>query len=77
MYPILTGTSAMFLLLTSIIYSMLWKDLNLPGWLQFSYTNCLLVAFTLLTVVQIWTEQILSYSEYLCKVVGKMVTGNL
>ncbi|CAL8122614.1 unnamed protein product [Orchesella dallaii] len=70
LYTILTAISCIFLLITCIIYTILRKELNLPGWLQFAYAFCLLLTFSLLTVAQLWTQQIHEISKGLCRALG-------
>lgn len=70
MYAVLTGISSVFLLVTCLVYTVLRKELKLPGWLQFAYSIALLLTFTLLTIAQMWTQAIHDISISLCRALG-------
>jgi hypothetical protein len=72
-YAAVNHTAALFLLLTAVVYMLLWKHQNIHGWLQFSYASALFCAFSLLAVVQVWSQQIYEYEPKLCSNLGWLI----
>lgn len=69
-YAMLNCISALFLLLTDIVYLLLWRQQNIHGWLQFAYVTSLLFTFNCFIVVQRWSEQLQAISGSLCQIMG-------
>ncbi|CAL8122612.1 unnamed protein product [Orchesella dallaii] len=70
LYATLNHISALFLLVTDIVYILLWKHQNIHGWLQFAYATSLFCTFNCFVVVQRWSEELMHTSQNLCKVMG-------
>ncbi|ODM93748.1 putative G-protein coupled receptor Mth-like 4 [Orchesella cincta] len=70
LYATLNHISALFLLVTDIVYILLWKHQNIHGWLQFAYATSLFCTFNCFVVVQRWSRELMHTSQSLCKVMG-------
>ncbi len=71
-YAILNFISAFFLLLTDLLYILIWKHQNnIHFWLQFSFATSLLFAFTGFAVNQLYSDELFAISSMLCKGMGK------
>lgn len=71
LYASVNLVSTFFLLLTAIVYVILWEHQNIHGWLQYSYVISLLCANIFLSVVQFAPDSLQHECLICCRVMGK------
>ncbi|OXA55734.1 hypothetical protein Fcan01_09276 [Folsomia candida] len=70
LYAAVNHTAALFLLLTAVVYILLWSHHNIHGWLQFSYVVSLFFAFSFLAIIQVWSQVFIDHWPRLCYNLG-------
>ncbi|ODN00285.1 G-protein coupled receptor Mth2 [Orchesella cincta] len=73
LYASVNLVSTFFLLLTAIVYVILWEHQNIHGWLQYSYVISLLCANIFLSVVQFAPHSLQIECLVCCRIMGSLI----